>query len=254
MNEITLVKVFSKDETFSNKWGYKSIIYCFCGELQVGFGNSERVLHGGQFLSLNGSSICKTADNTEFYYMEVKGGSFKTSTDLMTDGETKPLLFCLKEALRCFDVGGTVMEGLGTLIAGYIGEDVAGESTGVTEEIKKTINENIGNADFKLDQYLKNISYSQNYLKKLFKSRTGYTPKEYLTYKRMNKARALLSGADRMNYTVKRVASLCGYADPLYFSRLFKKRFSLSPLAYAHRFDKPASKRAQVGSLIEDDQ
>ncbi len=254
MNDITLVKTLQKEENFINKSGYRSIIYCFSGELQVDYGGKERALCAGQaFVFSGGEANCKGFEDTKAYYMEIKDGTFQVPSDTVKDGETKPMLFCFKEALRCFEEGGLVLEGLGTLIAGYVESFSKGDMKGVTDKIRNAVNQNIGNADFRIDEYLKGLTFSENYVKKIFKNQTGCTPKEYLIRQRLQKAKVILSGADRLKYTVKEVSVLCGYSDPLYFSRLFKKRFSISPLAYSHRFDRPASKRTPVGSLVEND-
>lgn len=257
MNEITLVKNLSGEENFAQKSGYRSIIYCSKGELRALFYGKETVIGGGQFFVFAGEEVkCQCVGDTVAYYMEIKNGTFQTTSAIINDVETLPILFCFKEALRYYekDGGAVILEGLGTLIAGYLGVfSEKGRLQGVTEEIKRTINENIGNADFCLNEYLKSLTFSENYVKKVFKNQTGCTPKEYLIKQRLNKARVILSGADRLKYTVKEVSYLCGYKDPLYFSRLFKKRFSLSPLAYTHRFDKPDQKRTPVGSLVEND-
>lgn len=255
MNEITLVKNLSGEENFVQKSDYRSIIYCFKGELHALFRGKETIVGGGQaFVFASEEVNCKCVGNTVAYYMEIKYGNFQIPSAIINDGETLPILFCFKEALRYYEKGSSavILEGLGTLIAGYLGA-FSEKGKGVTEEIKNAINENIGNADFCLSEYLKSLTFSENYVKKVFKNQTGCTPKEYLIKQRLNKARVILSGADRLKYTVKEVSSLCGYKDPLYFSRLFKKRFSLSPLAYSHRFDKPDQKRTPVGSLVEND-
>jgi AraC-like DNA-binding protein len=33
-------------------------------------------------------------------------------------------------------------------------------------------------------------------------------------------------------YTVSQIAEACGYSDPLYFSRVFKKYFGVAPSEY----------------------
>ena len=60
----------------------------------------------------------------------------------------------------------------------------------------------------------------------VFKEHTGVSPYAYLISLRMRLARELLSGSDM---PVKDVAMACGYENALYFSRLFTKRYHLSP-------------------------
>lgn len=67
-----------------------------------------------------------------------------------------------------------------------------------------------------------------------FKRATGMTPGEYLTGLRMEHAKELLAHSGG---SVKDVARNVGYADELYFSRLFKKREGLSPQIYMKQGD-----------------
>ncbi|WP_300845227.1 helix-turn-helix domain-containing protein [uncultured Acetatifactor sp.] len=46
---------------------------------------------------------------------------------------------------------------------------------------------------------------------------------------RMDRARELLKNT---GYSIQEISSLVGYADPLYFSRLFQKQTGRSPSVY----------------------
>lgn len=102
------------------------------------------------------------------------------------------------------------------------------------EEIKNDIVRNFPDCDYELDEYLKSLPFSYDYLRKLFKSEMGITPHAYLTHIRMQTAQKLLSSLDH-EYNVSKVASMCGYDEPLYFSRVFKKHFGCSPIQYQKR-------------------
>ena len=69
-----------------------------------------------------------------------------------------------------------------------------------------------------------------NYLSVLFKKEIGLTPLEYLMDYRMNEAKRIMDAQPHL--LLKQVASEVGYADQLYFSRVFKKRTGLSPSEY----------------------
>ena len=57
----------------------------------------------------------------------------------------------------------------------------------------------------------------------------GMSPKSYITYLRLNKARTLLRTT---SMPVCRIAHYCGYDDEFYFSRLFCRYYGCSPTAY----------------------
>ncbi len=74
-----------------------------------------------------------------------------------------------------------------------------------------------------------------DYMRKLFKKEVGATPHEYLLGLRMRRAQTLISSGVSSGYgvlTVAQIAESCGFAEPLYFSRVFKKYFGVSPSLY----------------------
>ncbi|MCC7377572.1 MAG: AraC family transcriptional regulator [Verrucomicrobiales bacterium] len=63
----------------------------------------------------------------------------------------------------------------------------------------------------------------------LFRELTGYAPMEYFIGMRMHQARQLL---DTTALSIKEIAALVGYDDPLYFSRAFHEVNDVSPSRY----------------------
>ena len=68
-----------------------------------------------------------------------------------------------------------------------------------------------------------------NWFIRCFKDFTGTSPQAYLTDIRLEKAKDLLSNAP---FQIGEIAELVGYSDPLYFSRIFKKKTGCSPKEY----------------------
>ncbi|MFF2529814.1 AraC family transcriptional regulator [Brevibacillus sp. NPDC058079] len=62
-----------------------------------------------------------------------------------------------------------------------------------------------------------------------FHKYTGVRPIDYVILYRMERASELLLTG---NYSIRDVAFSVGYDNPLYFSRVFKKKFGVSPSAY----------------------
>lgn len=88
------------------------------------------------------------------------------------------------------------------------------------------------------ENYMKKISVeeiarssylSTTYITKIYKEVTGDTPINYLINLRMEKAMEILREG---RFSIQDVAKRVGYDDPYYFSKLFKKRFGLSPSAF----------------------
>ena len=78
-----------------------------------------------------------------------------------------------------------------------------------------------------LDQIAENMYLSPFYISKIFKSETGDTPIRHLIDIRLEKAMELLESG--WQGSIQEVAARVGYDDAYHFSKLFKKRYGLSP-------------------------
>ena len=84
-----------------------------------------------------------------------------------------------------------------------------------------------------VEELASKYEYNPKYLCTLFKKTVGKTVNAYLTEKRIEKAKELLSWG---NAPVKTVARLVGYEDEYYFMRVFKKKTGFTPKAYRKAF------------------
>ena len=91
------------------------------------------------------------------------------------------------------------------------------------------IDANFQNEEISLNRVAKEVNISANYLSAVFSQEMGTTFVEYLTAKRMEKARELLRSSDLRS---GEVAVAVGYKDPHYFSFLFKKTQGCTPRDY----------------------
>ena len=71
---------------------------------------------------------------------------------------------------------------------------------------------------------------SKNALYKLFREEFGMTVNSFVTEKRMQKAKSMLSDKTTLNIT--EIALRCGFFDYNYFIRTFKRHFGITPLQY----------------------
>lgn len=83
--------------------------------------------------------------------------------------------------------------------------------------------------DISLEQMANIINVSPFYLSKLFKEEKGITFINFISDKRLEKARDLLEHSD---LSIKEITSEIGYNDQNYFSRIFKNKYGLSPKEY----------------------
>ena len=78
---------------------------------------------------------------------------------------------------------------------------------------------------------IRETGYADDYLRTLFIRRYGKTPRALLEETRMSYAQSLLV-TYRGALSVAETARQCGFRDPLYFSRRFKKYSGYSPEKY----------------------
>ena len=80
------------------------------------------------------------------------------------------------------------------------------------------------------------LRLSPGYLSALFHRETGHTLAQHITEHRMKAALQLLTTT---RLQVQTIAQLCGFADPNYFSKTFRRFYGVTPLQY--RRDNPPS-------------
>ncbi|MBP5291753.1 MAG: helix-turn-helix domain-containing protein [Lachnospiraceae bacterium] len=102
----------------------------------------------------------------------------------------------------------------------------------IVKDIVNMIINNYPDEGFQLDEYLHSLPFNYDYLRKLFKKEMSLTPHNYLLNTRLNAAAERLISKETRSISISDVAHYCGFHDPLYFSRLFKKKFGRSPSEY----------------------
>lgn len=110
--------------------------------------------------------------------------------------------------------------------------EVAGESDpGGMERLKPAID--FMDANYRSNPPLAIVArqarMAANYFHRLFKREMAVTPFDYMESRRLDEARRLL-GDGRLS--VKEVAGLAGYENPLYFSRVFRRHFGSPPSTF----------------------
>lgn len=130
-----------------------------------------------------------------------------------------------------------VLEALGDLIASYlVVYRTESEFSAPVKQIRNMIIRDYAKPDFALDEAIRSMPFHYDYLRKLFKKEVGLNPLEYMTNLRMKKAESMLGPMWVKGESVAEVAELCGFDDPLYFSRVFKKHFGCSPSVFAKNY------------------
>ncbi len=84
---------------------------------------------------------------------------------------------------------------------------------------------------FSLPALARRCGLSVSRLSHLFKQ-TGETPQQFLEQQRISHARQLLR---LTNLSIEQIAADCGYEDPFYFTKRFRRSQEMSPSAFRKR-------------------
>lgn len=96
----------------------------------------------------------------------------------------------------------------------------------LVDKAKQFIDGQYADPDLDLNAIAKSIFIHPSYLSRIFKNETGYSVVEYMTRRRLNKAKEMMeNGCKNLLF----VSESVGYKDPHYFSKCFKKHFSVPP-------------------------
>ncbi len=101
-------------------------------------------------------------------------------------------------------------------------------SNEVVETAKSYIEANF-NKNLSLEDVSRQVNISSYYLSRIFKETTGENFIDYLTNLRIERAKDLIS---KTQYSMKEICNMCGYSDPNYFSKSFKKNVGVTPTEY----------------------
>ena len=91
------------------------------------------------------------------------------------------------------------------------------------------VDQHYTDAGLSLNEVAEKVNISPSYLSAMFSKENKTTFVEYVTNKRMNRAKKMLATTNEKTQTI---AEQVGYKDPHYFSYIFKKTYGISPKEY----------------------
>lgn len=97
----------------------------------------------------------------------------------------------------------------------------------IIEPAVKYLKGHIYDCTLKIDKLHRLCGISDTYFRQIFSSKFGSTPRKYVMSKRLFRAKSIIESGD-FN-TIGEVAQSVGFADPLYFSKVFKKMYGSAP-------------------------
>lgn len=114
----------------------------------------------------------------------------------------------------------------------YLKNIIKDSENKIDARIAEYINENL-TEDLSVPALCDHFKLFHSEIYALFKEHFYTTPAEYVKERRYNKACELLI---KTNYPVGKIAMLCGIPDYNYFTKVFKKKFSVSPRSYRKKY------------------
>jgi len=97
------------------------------------------------------------------------------------------------------------------------------------EDVEKVLEKHLTEPDFAVDEFAQLLNTGRTLFFKKIKYLTGYSPNEFIRFRRMKMAAELLKS---YKYNVSEVAYKVGINDPFYFSKCFKAQYGCSPSQY----------------------
>ncbi len=243
----TILFVGEHPRTYNVHWHAHEcweLVYCTGGQGMFTFRNGASIRYGeGDVIAIPPHEVhANTSDNgfTNIHvHMADSTFSYKSAFVISDDGDGRiKMAFNQARYYYLADIKRKelVLAAIGELIAAYMVVYRSNDDySDPVEYIRTEILKHYASPEFALDAVMKDLPFHYDYLRKLFKKEVGVTPLEYMTGMRMKKAEALLNTMRSDEYSMSEIAGMCGFEDPLYFSRVFKKNFACSPSNYAKK-------------------
>lgn len=99
--------------------------------------------------------------------------------------------------------------------------------------LKSYIDVHYRETDLSISKLSQIFSYSEKYLSAFFKKNMNIRFTEYLNKLRVQYATALMSEG---NCKISQISVMCGYRDPMYFSKVFKRHKGYTPTEYIKNY------------------
>ncbi|WP_123041478.1 response regulator [Cohnella candidum] len=106
----------------------------------------------------------------------------------------------------------------------------------LVDQARQLIDDRFRDSSLSVAQIAQVLCITPNYLSRIFHQKTGTTCVEYITDCRLEEAKRLLRRSELKNYEI---AEKVGYANPHYFSFMFKKNVGCSPSEFREKAEAP---------------
>ncbi len=99
-------------------------------------------------------------------------------------------------------------------------------------KVRKEIEAHLDDANFDVEKLCRSVALSHSQVHRKLSALTGLSATHFIRYVRLVKAKELILHSD---FKLAAIANDCGFNDPAYFSRVFKKEFGVTPQAWREK-------------------
>lgn len=231
------VTVFSPKGRVENMKNRKFYGLCFCTEGQITYEH-----RGKKFISNSGNAIILPKGASYTLHRETDGlfplinfdalnldiDTFKVinlnnPSPFLDDFNTLcDLSLTEDKGLRIFSTFYGILDRLGTQ-----------QEKNPLEKITHYIETNLSDTRMTNLTLAQKMGISEVYLRKLFLSNLGQTPKQYILDLRIKTAKSLLTNSSK---SVTQISEECGFSSVYHFCRIFKSKTNMTPLEYSGKY------------------
>ena len=163
----------------------------------------------------------------QLLYMLCDISSRREGTEALCDACRKIYIPALESAASMEAMDETLNQALHSFI-GYSFDFIQVDHSNTIYRVMEYIKSNFSRK-ITLEQVAACACLSSSHISGLFKKETGITLSAYITHVRIEKSKVLLRQPE---LTIAEVASMCGFEDQSYFTRVFKSQVGISPKKY----------------------
>ena len=250
MNDITYVGKHSRTNTVSlHAHAGWELIYCTSGSGVLTFSSEVLKYHTNDVIVIPPlvSHTNMSEEGFTNYHVNMADVSFSMQRPRLFRDERDKYILNAFEAAYFYYTGrpeqrALMLPAYGRLLAAYIGLHMPkDERSEIVSTIEHSIIHNLTDPAYDLTGFLRTLPFSSDYLNRLFKKEIGTTPHKFLMDRRLQAAADYIAVSE--NCVISEVAEICGFNEPLYFSRMFKKKYGVAPSYYrpSHSLDAPVT-------------
>lgn len=235
-------------------WTHHPPVYDFC-DLTAVFGGTATFYSNGKKYNVKEGSLFFRNKDTEFH-SEGKSG-FKTYTIRFFIGKEDKINFLKRlyhpenpdyfyklfyEAIKIYDqrsymynikIAAIIYNIIASLVTSEISKSKSHFKYKTIEKSIIWLNNNLYNPYLSIEEIAEKSNISVKHFRNIFKEIYEITPIKYITEKRLEKSKELLYYSE---YSISEIAEISGFNSTIYFDRVFKKHFGMTPIEYRENF------------------